>query len=301
MMTEIQKRALELKQERGAIILAHNYVDESLPGIADLCGDSLELSMKASKTNAKVIVVCGVRFMAETVKLLSPDATVLLPCSDAGCPMADMADGTMVEKARSEHPDAIAMAYVNTTAETKAHVDICCTSGNAERVVSSIPSDKKIIFLPDANLGSNVSHKLGRNVIPWKGCCPIHDKVTAEMIENNRRMHPGAVVMVHPECRPETVAAADVALSTGAMLKFVRESNAKEFIVGTESGIIPRLIRENPGKTFHPLLPELVCADMKKITVEQVVESLRNDTEAIVVPDDVASKALESVRRMLAL
>ncbi len=297
----IVEEILALKRKRRAIILAHNYTLPEIQDIADFTGDSLELSRKAAACDAPVIVFCGVRFMAETAKILSPHATVLLPVADAGCEMADMANAPDVRKARAENPDAVVVAYVNTTAETKTAVDICCTSGNAEKVISSIPADKPIVFLPDANLGTNVSKTLSRPMSFWHGCCPIHDRITPGHIATARAAHPGAIAMVHPECRPETVAAADVALSTGGMLKFVKESKAKDFIVGTEIGILHRLRKENPDKRFFPLDPEPICSNMKKIHLEDIRNSLRDISPSIELDSETIRLARQSIDRMLSL
>lgn len=297
----LQSEILALKKEQGAVILAHNYVAGDIQDIADFCGDSLELSVKAKNVSAPVIVFCGVRFMAETAKILSPDSKVLLPHPQAGCPMADMADAAAVREMRRKHPDAVFCAYVNSTAETKAEIDICCTSGNVENVLASIPAGKEIVFLPDGNLGANMIRKTGRSMTLWKGCCPIHDAVTPEMIRAARALHPGVEILVHPECRPEVVEAADRALSTGGMLKYIRESSAKSFIVGTECGILHRLRKENPDKTFYTLSPEPVCADMKKLTLEHVLSALKTGQEEIILPEDIMKKALLPIERMIAV
>ncbi len=289
----------KLKRERGAVILAHNYVRPEIQDIADFTGDSLELSIKARDSKAKVILFCGVRFMAETGKLLSPESTVLLPVSDAGCPMADRANGRQLADYRKAHPDDVIAAYVNTTADTKANVDVCCTSGNVEKIISAIPKEKKILFVPDKNLGANMVKKLSRPMSLWNGCCPVHDAVTPEMIRAARKKHPGAPVLVHPECRPEVVAEADFALSTGGILRKVHESSGTEFIIGTESGIIHRLMKENPGKKFYILEPEMICTDMKKITLRSVYESLRDMREQIELPADTAVRAVAPIEKML--
>lgn len=297
----LRDEILALKKEQGAVILAHNYVAGEIQDIADFCGDSLELSVKAKHVSAPVIVFCGVRFMAETAKILSPKAKVLLPRPDAGCPMADMASAADVRAMCRAHPGAVFCAYVNSTAETKAEIDICCTSGNVENVLASVPAEKEIVFLPDGNLGANMIRKTGRNMILWKGCCPVHDAVTPGMIRDARALHPGVEVLVHPECRPDVVKAADRALSTGGMLKYIRESSAKEFIVGTECGILHRLRRENPDKVFYTLKPELVCADMKKLTLEDVLAALKTGREEIVLPEDIMKKALLPIERMISV
>ena len=299
-MDDISKRILELKRERHAVILAHNYVAPEIQDLADFTGDSLELSIKAESVHAEVIVFCGVRFMAETAKLLSPQSTVLLPKSDAGCPMADMADPDEVAACRRKNPDAVFVAYVNSTARVKALVDICCTSGNAEKIIRSIPQDRPIVFLPDRNLGGNMMKKLGRKMELWPGCCPIHDQVTVEMIQRARAAAPGAPVLVHPECRVEVVDAADEALSTAGILRFCRESSGKRFIIGTEQGILHRLRKENPGKEFYPLQPEMICPDMKKITLENVRDCLKNMAPRIELSEEILREAVKPIEAMIA-
>lgn len=295
----LTEEILKLKKERGAVILAHNYVRPEIQDIADFTGDSLELSIKAKEAKAPVIVFCGVRFMGETGKLLSPNSIVLLPNPDAGCPMAEMASAQAVRDYKKQNPDSMLVAYVNSTADVKAEVDICCTSGNSEKIISSIPAGKEIMFLPDRNLGANMNRKLGRSMKLWAGCCPVHDKVTVSMIEEARKEHPGAPVLVHPECRPEVVAAADHALSTGGILKFIRESDGKEFIIGTEQGILHRLRKENPGKNFYPLKPEMICEDMKKITLENVRDALRDLSGKVELPAEQMCKAVLPIEKMI--
>ncbi|MCI5778758.1 MAG: quinolinate synthase NadA [Lentisphaeria bacterium] len=290
-----------LKSDRGAVILAHNYTTGDIQDIADYVGDSLELSRKAAECGAAVIVFCGVRFMAETAKILSPDSIVLHPAPEAGCPMADMADPDAVAAYRAAHPDALLVAYVNTTAATKREVDLCCTSGNVDRIVAAIPADRRIMFLPDGNLGRNVAAKSGRRMEFWPGCCPIHDRISVTDLMRARRAHPGAPVLVHPECRPEVVTLADQALSTGGMLEFVRKSPGREFIIGTESGILYRMRKENPGKRFFPLDPEPVCTDMKKITLTRVRDALRDLSPRIELDEETIRRAAEPIRKMLAV
>ena len=289
-----------LKAEKNALILAHNYVRPEIQELADFTGDSLELSMKARSARAKLMVFCGVRFMAETAKLLSPESTVLLPNPDADCPMARMADGEQVKAWRSEFPDAVFAAYVNTTAETKAQVDICCTSGNAEKVVRSLEG-RKIVFLPDRNLGRNVMNALGRKMELWPGYCPVHNNIDVKMLEDARRLHPGAAIMVHPECGDEVVKNAEYAMSTGAMLRFLPNAKEKEFIVGTEEGILHRMRKENPDKIFHPLLPQIVCPDMKKITLEDVLKSLKEEVYEVKLTVEMMDKARKCIENMLAV
>ena len=288
-----------LKRKLGALILAHNYTRGEVQDLADFVGDSLELARKAAECRAPVIVFCGVRFMAETAKILSPDSIVLHPDPRAGCPMADMASPEAVAEYRKEHPDTLVVAYVNTTAATKTEVDVCCTSGNAEKLVSKLPADRKILFLPDANLGANLNDKLGRKMELWPGCCPTHNRILPEHVAAAKEKHPDAFVIVHPECTPAVVALADKALSTGGMLKFVRESEKKEFIIGTECGILYRMRKENPGKAFYPLEPTVLCPNMKKITPENVLFALRDLAPRIELDEAMRQRAKAPIDRML--
>ncbi|MBQ7402338.1 MAG: quinolinate synthase NadA [Lentisphaeria bacterium] len=300
-METVLEEIKRLKAERNAVILAHNYVNPEIQDIADFLGDSLELSFRAKESGAEVIVFCGVRFMAETAKLLSPKSTVLIPIPDAGCAMADMVNANMIKAYKKDHPDAMFVAYVNTTAETKAEVDLCCTSGNVEKVLKSIPENQEVMFLPDRNLGGNMNRKMNRNMDLWKGYCPVHDAVTPEMIRQARAEHPGARVLVHPECKPEVVAECDYALSTAGILKKVKELDAKEFIIGTEKGIFHRIQKENPEKKFYSLNPDLICPDMKKITLESVRDALKNMSPAIELPSDMMDSAVKPILKMMEL
>ena len=295
----VEEEISALKKQHGALILAHNYTRPEIQDIADFVGDSLELSRKAAECHAPVIVFCGVRFMAETAKTLSPESIVLHPNPHSGCPMADMASPETVAEYREKHPDTLVVAYVNTTAATKTEVDLCCTSGNAEKLIAGLPADRKILFLPDANLGANLNHKLGRKMDLWPGCCPTHNKILPEHITAAKENHPGALVLVHPECTPAVVALADQALSTGGMLKFVRKSEQKEFIIGTECGILHRMRKENPGKQFYPLEPAVLCPNMKKITLEDVLFALRELAPRIELDEEMRKKAKAPIDRML--
>ncbi len=288
-----------LKRERRAVILAHNYTAPEIQDIADFVGDSLELSRKAAECQAPVIVFCGVRFMAETAKILSPESMVLHPNPHSGCPMADMADAESVAAYKREHPGTLIVAYVNTTAATKTQVDLCCTSGNAEKLIAQLSEKQNILFLPDANLGSNIAQKLGREMDLWPGYCPTHNRILPERILAAKAEHPGAIVLVHPECLPAVVAVADYAFSTGGMLKFVKESPQKEFIIGTESGILHRMKKENPDKIFYPLEPDVVCPNMKKITLEDVFFSLQDLAPRIELDAETIRLARRPIDRML--
>lgn len=298
---DIIEKIQKLKKSMGAVILAHNYVNAEVQDIADITGDSLGLSIEAARTSAPVIVFAGVRFMAETAKILSPKAEVLLPVPDAGCPMADMASADKVAEYRRRHPGTVMVAYVNTTAAVKAEVDICCTSANADKVIRSLPPEAPVMFLPDRNLGANTAAQLHRPMELWPGFCPTHNRITAEDIRNARMAHPGALVMVHPECLPEVVAEADAALSTGGMLKYAKESAADEFIVGTEHGIMHRMVLDNPGKRFYALQPVPLCVNMKKLSLEAVLHALESHTEQIELPAEIMEKARRPIERMLAI
>ena len=290
-----------LKKERNAVILAYNYTRGEVQDIADYTGDSLELARRATQVDADVIVFCGVWFMAETAKILNPAKTVLIPDPSAGCPMADMITGAQLRELKAQNPGAKAVCYVNSTAEVKAECDICVTSGNAEKVMSRFAPDEKILFVPDQHLGGHVSGLLNRSYTLWPGFCPIHAAITVESIETARKLHPGAPVLVHPECSKDVRDAADHQLSTGGMCQFARESDAKEFIVGTEVGILHRLRKENPGKIFHPVSEKIVCSDMKKITLENLADCLREMKHEVAVPEEISTRAKRAIDAMLAI
>ena len=297
MKAEIER----LKKERKAVILAHNYTRGEVQDVADYTGDSLELARRATQVDADVIVFCGVYFMAETAAILNPDKTVLIPDPSAGCPMADMITGAQLRELKAKHPGAVAVCYVNSTAEVKAECDLCVTSGNAEKVMATIPAGREILFVPDQHLGGHVSAKEGRDYVLWPGYCPTHARLTPKMIADACAAHPGAPVMVHPECPEDVRAAADERLSTGGMCKFARESAARELLVGTETGILHRLRMENPGKAFYPVNERLVCPNMKKTTLEKVLRSLQTGEHEIVVPEGIAVRAKRAIDAMLAI
>jgi quinolinate synthase len=297
---ELVEKIERLKKDRKAVILAHNYQIPEVQDIADFVGDSLELSIRASQTDAEVIVFCGVHFMAETAKILSPGKTVLLPDKNAGCPMADMITAEQLRALKAEHPGAKVLCYVNTSAEVKAECDLCCTSANAVRMVEEVLKDaEEIIFVPDRYLAAFVAGKTGRTFITWPGFCPTHARILPEHIEAARALHPGAVVMVHPECRPEVAALADKVVSTGGMSRYAREAEAREIIVGTEPGIIHRLKKENPGKIFHPMPDSVICPNMKRTTLEKILWSLEDMKHPIEVPEAVAGRARRCIEAML--
>lgn len=296
---EIVEKIRDLKKKRNAVILAHNYQLPEVQDIADFHGDSLELSRKAAKTDARVIVFCGVYFMAETASIISPDKTIIMPDTSAGCPMANMIKASDVRLLKEQHPAAVTVGYVNTPAEVKAELDVCCTSTNAVAVVNALKDKKEIIFVPDKYLADYVSKKTGRKLISWHGFCPTHVKILPEDIKRERRFHPFAKVMVHPECLPSVVALADEVLSTSGMGKFAKETDVKEMIVGTETGLIYRLKKDNPTKEFYPASEAAVCPNMKRTTQEKVLWALEEMKEEVRVSDDIRSRAKKAIDRML--
>jgi quinolinate synthase len=292
---------VKLKTEKDAIILAHNYQIDEIQDIADFVGDSLQLSIKASKIKNKIIAFCGVHFMAETAKIISPERKVLLPDKYSGCPMADMITDKQLANLKKEHPGAVVVCYVNTSARVKALSDICCTSSNAVKIVNSIPDDKQIIFIPDKYLGSYVQSQTGRKMILWNGFCPTHARIDAKTIMALKKEHLSAFVLVHPECTPDVIEIADRVASTGGMLSFVKQSDKKEFIIGTEIGLIHRLKKENPDKVFYPASGHAICPNMKLINLEKLLWSLEEEQFEIKLPQDVINKARSAIDNMLAL
>jgi len=297
--SSIIEKIKTLKKERNAVILTHNYQLAEVQQIADFVGDSLELSIKASKTQADVILFCGVKFMAETAYILSPEKTVLLPSLTSGCPMADMADYNSLSDLKEKYPDAVVVTYVNSSAEVKALSDICVTSSNALNIVRNIPEDKKIIFVPDQNLGAYIQKQTDRDMILWEGYCPVHMRITTEAIARKKEEFPEALVIVHPESQLDVIKLADSALSTGGMLKFAKDSSAEKIIVATEIGMIYRLQKENPDIQFIPASEQAVCPDMKMHRLEHVLDALKNNRNIITVPEPVREKAFIPIKRMI--
>jgi len=295
---KIQGQIKRLKKEKGAIILAHNYQIGEVQGVADYVGDSLGLSQQAAQVEEKVIIFCGVHFMAETAAILAPRKTVLMPDIRAGCPMASMITAEELSEWKKDYPGREVVCYVNTTADVKAECDICCTSSNAVEVVNSLEGDE-ILFVPDKNLAAYVSRFTEKKIIPWDGYCYVHNNILAKDIQEKKSHHPEAEVWVHPECRPEVIDLADKVLSTGGMVKEVRWSSKKEIIIGTESGIIYRLKKENPGKNFYPSLNTAICYNMKKINLLKVLNSLENMVHKVEVPPKISQKARGAIERMI--
>ena len=299
MNEQLIKQIKKLKAERGAVILAHNYQPGEIQDLADFTGDSLGLSIQASQTDADVIVFCGVRFMAETAAILSPEKTVLLPEKSAGCPMADMITGEQLRQLKKDNPDAMVVCYVNSSAEVKAESDYCCTSANAVEVVNSLPEDKQILFVPDQHLGQFVAERTGRKLVLWPGYCTTHVLITVDDINTARAKYPDAIVMAHPECTEPVKEASDELLSTGQMLKFAARSKAKRFIIATEIGIIHTLKKQNPKAEFFPATERAICPNMKKITLDKIIGSLKDMQYKITVPETISIKAKKALDRMV--
>jgi quinolinate synthase len=299
MSSALLEKIQALKKQRNAVILAHNYQPGEIQDVADYTGDSLGLSVQAAETDADVIVFCGVLFMAETAAILSPEKTVLLPDKYAGCPMAEMINAQQLKELKNEHPDALVVCYVNSTAEVKALSDYCCTSGNALELVCSLPEDREIIFIPDKNLGGFIVERTGREMILWPGYCSTHIRILATDIMSARKEHPDACVLAHPECTPDVRVLADKLLSTGQMLKFAETSGVNEFVIATENGIIHSLQKQSPEKRFYPVTEKAVCPNMKKISLEKVAWALEDMQFQVTVPEPVCTDARRALDRML--
>ena len=299
--TERIERIEKLKRRRRALVLVHNYQPGEIHRIADIAGDSLELAREAARADADVIVFCGVHFMAETAAILAPDKIVLAPRPEAGCPMADMADGDGVARLKAEHPGAAAICYVNSTAAVKAQCDLCCTSANAERVVASVDPSREVIFVPDQFLGDFVERRSGRRLVRWPGYCPVHARIRAADIERARAQFPRAELWAHPECRPEVAEVVDFVLSTGGMVRRARETDAAVVVVGTEVGMLYRLRAERPDVTFLPATEQAICVDMKLTRLEDVERSLERMETVIRVPEPTRGRAAAALERMLEL
>lgn len=297
-MTDLVAQINDLKAERRAVILAHNYTLGEIQDIADYVGDSLGLARKAAETEADVIVFSGVHFMAETAAILNPGRLVLMPDHHAGCPMANMITPKELAARKEEYPEAKVVTYVNSTAATKAQSDICCTSANAVEVVRSM-GDAQVLFVPDQFLGSYVQSQLGKKLILWPGYCPTHRRILARDIDSQRAVFPDAKVVVHPECTPDVIERADHVGSTSGILRYCHESNAEEFLIGTEIGMLHRLEKENPGKRFYPISDLADCPNMKLTTLEKVFWCLRDMEFEITVPEDIAVRARLPIERML--
>jgi len=297
---ELREKITELKGELNAVIVAHNYQRPEVQDVADFIGDSLELSCQCAKIDARTIVFCGVRFMAETAAVLNPDRTVLLSEGSAGCPLADMINIDELREWKQRCPQASVVCYVNSSAEIKAESDICCTSANGVKVVDSVANDD-IIFVPDQNLGHYISTQTKKNIILYPGFCYVHHRIKPEQVKMAKKLHPEAQLLVHPECRPEVIALAEAAISTSQMLRYVKASSHQSFIIGTEEGLLYRLRQENPDKSFYLITNSQICTDMKKTTLQTLAQTMEFRQNIVTVPEEIRLKAKQAVDRMLAV
>ncbi len=299
---KIVEKINKLKKEKNAVILVHNYQIPEVQEIADFAGDSLGLSMKAATTQAEVIVFCGVYFMAETAKILSPDKKVIIPDKESGCPMADMITARQLQELKKKNPQAKVLAYVNTSAEVKAETDLCCTSANSVKIVNrAFAPQEEVIFIPDKFLAEYTASQCGRNFIIWPGYCPTHAEIMPQDISKKKKLYPEAKVMVHPECRPEVIKLADQVLSTSGMIKFAKSTEAKEIIVGTEPGMVYPLKKAAPDKNFYPVSETAICPNMKKNSLEKVLWALEDLSHEVKIEEKIIFRAQKSIRRMLDL
>lgn len=297
--SELIAKIKELKEKKNAVILAHNYQIGDIQDIADFTGDSLELAKKVVGIDKDIIVFCGVRFMAEMAHMLSPEKKVLIPRIDAGCPMADTINAEDVKELRKKYPNHTFIAYVNTNADVKAEIDICCTSQNALEIVKNVKNDK-IVFLPDKNLGNYVKQQVPeKEIILWNGCCNVHNRIRLDEVKAAKALHPESELLVHPECVPEVVEFADKALSTGGMVRYVKTAEAKSFLIGTEEGMIHRLKQEAPDKEFLTVSNAFVCPNMKKTRLEDVLESLEKEKFEITLDKETREKGKQTLDEML--
>lgn len=297
-MEDLYDAIARLKKERNAVILAHVYQPEEIQEIADFCGDSFGLSQEAARTDADVIVFCGVRFMAETANILSPDKITLLPAPDATCRMFDDTLESRVKAVLAKHPEYKVVSYVNTPASVKALSEICCTSSNAVKVVESLPKDQELLFVPDQDLASYTAEQTNAHIIPWQSACPTHFNLTVEEVEAAKKAHPDALVLMHPECRPQVRALADYVGSTAGIVKYAEQSDHDEFIIATECGVLTQLAWKCPHKKFY-MAGDLLCPNMKKTTLEKVKHALETLEPRVVVPEPIAEKARVALERML--
>ena len=295
----LQREIGQLLKEKDGILLVHNYQRPEIQDIADLTGDSLGLSIEAAKTDAELIVFCGVHFMAETASILCPHKVVLLPVLSAGCPMADMITPEFLAEKKKELPGVPVVSYVNSSAAVKAESDICCTSANAVRVVNSLAGYDTVLMTPDKNLARYTQRYTDKRIVYWEGFCPYHDRLTAEQVKMVKNDHPQALFLAHPECRPEVIDLADEVKSTSGMLDYVRKSKNKEFIVGTETGIIHTLKTQNPDKLFIPADEGMICSDMKKIRLPDIIKAISTVSPVVKVEEGIRVRAKRAVERML--
>jgi len=294
----ITDEIVRLKKEKQAVIIVHNYQRPEVQDLGDFIGDSLGLARQAARTDARMIVFCGVRFMAETAKILSPEKKVLLPREDAGCPMADMITAEELAALKKQYPDAAVVSYVNTNADVKAESDVCCTSANAVEILKNLEAER-IIFVPDRNLASYCQRFVDKEIIPWNGYCYVHQRISLREVRAAKEKYPHAPFLAHPECTPDVIDAADEVLSTSGMVRFAGESEAQTFIIGTEEGLIYRLTKENPGKRFLAAGTAKICVNMKLTSLDDVYNALLTEKPAITVPEEIRIKAKKALDRMI--
>jgi len=299
-ISQLQQKIKELKRKLGAVIVAHNYQRSEVQDIADFVGDSLELSRRCTEVEAEIIVFCGVHFMAETAAILNPNRTVLLSAEKAGCPLADMITAEELRIWQQKYPEAKVVCYVNSSAEVKAESYICCTSANGVKVVEQVPGDS-ILFIPDRNLGHYISRQTKKNIILFPGFCIVHNRITLEQVKKAKELHPEAQLLAHPECRPEVIDLADGVLSTSQMIRYAKESPKTSFIIATEEGLLHRLRKENPGKSFYLVSDSQSCVNMKRTTLETLAQTMEFKQNVVKVPEEIRLKAKEAVDRMLAI
>jgi len=300
-VASLQKKIRKLLAEKNAVLLAHYYQRGEIQDIADILGDSLALSLGAAKTNADIIVFAGVHFMAESASILCPDKTVLLPRMEAGCALADMINTDQLNEVKAKNPDVPVVTYINSTAAIKALSDVCCTSSNAVNVVNSLTDSKRVMMIPDRNLASYVTHFTDKEILPWRGYCPVHHFLTLDSVRQAKNKYPRALFAAHPECTSDVLAMADFVGSTGGILRYARECDAKEIIIGTEMGVMHQLKKQNPEKTFIPASDSLICETMKCITLEDILHTLVEMKYVIKVPDEIRIPARKALDRMLAI
>ncbi|MEQ8174868.1 MAG: quinolinate synthase NadA [Syntrophomonadaceae bacterium] len=300
-LDHISEVILKKKKEQSLFIIAHYYQRDEIQDIADFVGDSYAMALAARNSSSDTILVAGVDFMAETAAILCPGRTVLSPEPTATCPMANSITSDYIVEFKKKHPNSIIVTYVNTPADVKAVSDVCCTSSNAEKIIRKLPADKEIYFIPDQNLASNVAKKLGRGLESYPSACPVHDRLEAVEIARLKEKHPGALLLVHPECKPEVIAMADYAGSTAGILDFITKSEAKDFIIGTECGILHPILKARPGKNLIMASDDLICPNMKSITLEKILFSIENRETVITVPEDIRIKAALALEKMIEL
>ena len=300
MQDNIKEQIIKIKTNNNIAIISHNYTTKEVQDVSDFCGDTLEMCNIISKLNKNIIIVCGVKFMAETIKVLHPQKTILMPVKDSICPMADMINIETLNRIKQQYPNAITVCYVNSRLEMKIASNICCTSSNAESIINNIPKNHEIIFIPDSNMGLNIKNKTKRkNIIVLDGYCPVHENITIKMIIERKKQYPDGIVIAHPECKPEVIKYADKMMSTGKMVKFIAQTDINTVIVATESGIIYKLKKENPNKNIIPISKKIICSNIKKINITNIFKSITNMQHEIHIEKNIIELAKKPIINML--